>query len=39
MNLNLTIKKYKIVSENMYNMNENDFFIDEIQFDKCIINI
>ena len=32
------IKEYKIVSENMYNINESDFSISEIQSGKCIIN-
>ena len=34
----MAIKEYKIIPENMYNMNESDFSIDEIQFDKYIIN-
>ena len=38
MDLKVAIKEYKIVSENMYNMDESGFSIDEIQSDKCIIN-
>ena len=36
--LKMMIKEYKIVPENMYNMDESGFSIGEIQPDKCIIN-
>ena len=34
----MVIKEYKIIPENMYNMDESGFSIGEIQPGKCIIN-
>jgi len=33
----MVIKEYKIIPENMYNMDESGFSIGEIQPGKCII--
>ena len=36
--LEMVTKEYKIIPENMYNMDESGFSIGEIQPVKCIIN-
>ena len=38
MDLKKIIEKYDISLENMYNMNENEFSIEEIETSKYIIN-